>query len=65
MTYFLGAFRKVKVRLIGRESGYTRAAKASKVSEVTVGYERIDRDTEFVILASIGIWEVKKLIDFC
>lgn len=48
------------MRLIGRESGYRRAAKASKVSEVTVGYERIDRDTtEFVILASIGIWEVK------
>lgn len=48
------------MRFTGRDSGYTRAAKASKErSEVAVGYERIGRDTEFVILGSIGIWEVR------
>ncbi|PHU21539.1 hypothetical protein BC332_06646 [Capsicum chinense] len=34
--------------------------KPSKSSELVVGSERIDRDTEFVILASSGIWEVMK-----
>ena len=29
-------------------------------SELLVGAERVDSDTEFVILASIGIWEVLK-----
>lgn len=32
--------------------------KPSKSSELVVGSERIDRDTDFVILASSGIWEV-------
>lgn len=44
-------------------SGVKRLSKAgddkpSKRSELLVGSERIDRDTEFVILASPGIWEV-------
>ncbi|CAN4120550.1 unnamed protein product [Withania somnifera] len=34
------------------------ADKPSKSSELLVGSERIDRDTEFVILANPGIWEV-------
>ncbi|XAR48952.1 Phosphoprotein phosphatase [Bertholletia excelsa] len=33
---------------------------SSKNSEIVVGDERIDSDTEFVILASTGIWEVMK-----
>ncbi|KAK7280892.1 hypothetical protein RIF29_08450 [Crotalaria pallida] len=34
--------------------------KHSKGSELVVGGERIDSDTEFLILASSGIWEVMK-----
>ncbi|XP_015087593.1 putative protein phosphatase 2C-like protein 44 [Solanum pennellii] len=34
--------------------------KPSKRSELVVGSERIDRDTEFVILASPGVWEAMK-----
>ncbi|KAL5542286.1 hypothetical protein UlMin_009996 [Ulmus minor] len=32
----------------------------SKSSELVVGAERVDSDTEFVILGSIGIWETMK-----
>ncbi|KAL3648767.1 hypothetical protein CASFOL_005170 [Castilleja foliolosa] len=42
-------------------SGALRVSrKAEKSSELVVGYERIDSDTEFVILASTGVWEVMK-----
>ncbi|KAI5673877.1 hypothetical protein M9H77_14241 [Catharanthus roseus] len=52
-----GVFRKVKVQFTVRNSGNGRATKACKSSEIVVGSERIDFDTEFVTLASIGIWE--------
>ncbi|KDP40354.1 hypothetical protein JCGZ_02352 [Jatropha curcas] len=34
------------------------STKLSKGSELVIGSERIDPDTEFVIIASTGIWEV-------
>ncbi|MCE3049981.1 hypothetical protein HAX54_046239 [Datura stramonium] len=53
--------RLPKVRTITSGSGKGAGAdKPSKSSELVVGSERIDRDTEFVILASPGIWEVMK-----
>ncbi|XP_059317671.1 putative protein phosphatase 2C-like protein 44 [Lycium ferocissimum] len=49
------------VRRIASDSGKGAGAdKPSKSSELVVGSEKIDRDTEFVILASPGIWEVMK-----
>jgi len=53
----VGAMWIPKVHIIASESG---TAVATKSSEVIVGSERIDTDTEFVILASTGIWEVMK-----
>ncbi|XP_027364395.1 putative protein phosphatase 2C-like protein 44 [Abrus precatorius] len=41
-------------------SGSTTSTKHSKFSELVVGADRIDSDTEFLILASNGIWEVMK-----
>ncbi|KAL3507616.1 hypothetical protein ACH5RR_032998 [Cinchona calisaya] len=55
-----GVIRRAKVRLVGRNYGNARVTKPFKSSELVVGSERIDSDTEFVILASIGIWEVMK-----
>ncbi|WVY96388.1 hypothetical protein V8G54_028539 [Vigna mungo] len=46
-----------KVRMIACESGNTTGTKHSKGSELVVGGDRIDCDTEFLILASNGIWE--------
>lgn len=40
-------------------SGGTRN---SKSSELVVGSEGIDSETEFLILASTGVWEVTSLI---
>ncbi|CAK9149734.1 unnamed protein product [Ilex paraguariensis] len=39
---------------------FIQGTKPSKSSEVLVGSDRIDQDTEFLILASTGIWEVMK-----
>lgn len=36
----------------------------SRSSEVVVGSERIDSETEFVILASTGVWEVIMTLTF-
>lgn len=36
----------------------TTSAKNRQSSEVIVGSERVDSETEFVILASTGVWEV-------
>lgn len=44
--------------MIACESGNTKGTKHSKGSELVVGGDRIDSDTEFLILASNGIWEV-------
>ncbi|KAK7279258.1 hypothetical protein RJT34_24305 [Clitoria ternatea] len=52
--------RLFSVRMMACESGNTRGTKHSKGSELVVGGHRIDSDTEFLILASNGIWEVMK-----
>ncbi|KAK7344507.1 hypothetical protein VNO77_14179 [Canavalia gladiata] len=49
--------RLFSVRMIASASDNT---KHSKGSELVVGSDRIDSDTEFLILASNGIWEVMK-----
>ncbi|CAN4091100.1 unnamed protein product [Withania somnifera] len=55
------AKRLPKARRTALDSGKGAGAdKPSKSSELVVGSERIDLDTEFVILASPGIWEVTK-----
>ncbi|XP_015887861.1 putative protein phosphatase 2C-like protein 44 isoform X2 [Ziziphus jujuba] len=50
--------RLISVRILPRKSN--NGGSPSKGSELLVGAERIDSDTEFVILASNGIWEVMK-----
>ncbi|KAF8401935.1 hypothetical protein HHK36_012886 [Tetracentron sinense] len=55
-----GVWRKPRVSILACESGNAAGSKPSKSSEPVVGVERIDSDTEFVILASNGIWEVMK-----
>lgn len=50
--------RLVSVRILGFNLGKAASAKQSKSSELVVGADRIDSSTEFVILASVGIWEV-------
>ncbi|XP_068332106.1 putative protein phosphatase 2C-like protein 44 isoform X1 [Pyrus communis] len=40
--------------------GNAANSKSSKSSDLVVGVEGVDPDTEFVILASTGIWEVMK-----
>ncbi|KAK4405898.1 putative protein phosphatase 2C-like protein 44 [Sesamum angolense] len=44
----------------GGDSRTTSGTKSSKGSELVVGSERIDSETEFVILASTGVWEVMR-----
>lgn len=43
---------------LASESGNAKGTKHSKGSELVVGGDWIDSDTEFLILASNGIWEV-------
>ncbi|KAF2285515.1 hypothetical protein GH714_005203 [Hevea brasiliensis] len=52
--------RLFSVRIWAWNSSKEAGAKHSKGSELVVGAERIDPDTEFVIIASNGIWEVMK-----
>lgn len=48
------------VRILACDSGnYETGTKHSKGSELAVGAEKIDSDTEFVLIASTGIWEVR------
>ncbi|KAI3469787.1 hypothetical protein Pfo_026450 [Paulownia fortunei] len=42
------------------DSSTASGTKSSKSSELVVGSERIDSETEFVILASTGVWEVMR-----
>ncbi|KAH8500202.1 hypothetical protein H0E87_015443 [Populus deltoides] len=44
-------------RMLSWKSSDAASTKKSKGSELAVGAERIDSDTEFVIIASTGIWE--------
>ncbi|PSR97927.1 Protein phosphatase 2C-like protein [Actinidia chinensis var. chinensis] len=50
-----GVIRMPKVRILAWDAVGTKSPKSL---EIKVGDERIDSDTEFVILASNGIWEV-------
>ncbi|KAK3015937.1 hypothetical protein RJ639_005752 [Escallonia herrerae] len=54
------AIRFPKVRILASDTGSAAGSKPSKSSELAVGSERIDAETEFVVLASTGIWEVMK-----
>ncbi|PQQ18080.1 hypothetical protein Pyn_05787 [Prunus yedoensis var. nudiflora] len=58
---YLGA--RAKTRESTEEThgvGNAASTRQSKTSDLVVGAERVDPDTEFVILASTGIWEVMK-----
>ncbi|XP_047313110.1 putative protein phosphatase 2C-like protein 44 [Impatiens glandulifera] len=56
-----GRLRLAKVRILAFDSSRnTTSERRATKSEVVVGEERIDSRTEFVILASQGIWEVMK-----
>ncbi|KAL5139104.1 putative protein phosphatase 2C-like protein 44 [Glycine soja] len=46
--------------MLACQSGNAAGAKHSRGSDLSVRSERIDSDTEFLILASNGIWEVMK-----
>lgn len=46
-------------RMLSWKSSDAAITKKSEGSELAVGAERIDSDTEFVIIASTGIWEVR------
>ncbi|KAJ9154145.1 hypothetical protein P3X46_027512 [Hevea brasiliensis] len=52
--------RLFSVRILAWNSIKAAGNKHSKSSELVVGAERINPDTEFVIIASAGIWEVMK-----
>ncbi|KAG2727867.1 hypothetical protein I3760_01G179500 [Carya illinoinensis] len=52
--------RLISVRIFGYSLGKSAGSKQTKGSELVVGSERIDSSTEFVVLASTGIWEVMK-----
>ena len=47
-----------KVHILACESGKAAGTRHSRGSELVIRGERIDSDTEFLILASNGIWEV-------
>lgn len=50
-----------KVRILACNSGNGGDDRQPpRSSGVVVGAERIDSDTEFVILASSGVWEVRR-----
>ncbi|RVW71829.1 putative protein phosphatase 2C-like protein 44 [Vitis vinifera] len=55
-----GAFHMPKVRMLAFNSGTTGDDRQPKSLGVFVGAESIDSNTEFIILASTGIWEVIK-----
>lgn len=53
-----GAIRMFKAPVLA--CGSSNVKSNSKISEFVVGTRGVDSDTEFVILASTGIWEVMK-----
>ncbi|KAL0414293.1 UNVERIFIED_CONTAM: putative protein phosphatase 2C-like protein 44 [Sesamum radiatum] len=55
-----GALGVPKLHILDGDSRTTSGTKTSKGSELVVGSERIDSETEFVILASTGVWEVMR-----
>nr|XP_028952434.1 putative protein phosphatase 2C-like protein 44 [Malus domestica] len=53
-------WNKIKPKKIWSHRLFRAKTKTCKSSDLVVGVERVDPDTEFVILASNGIWEVMK-----
>lgn len=51
-----------KVRILAGDAGNAAGTKKSKGSELAVGTEKIDSETEFVLIASTGIWEVRYIL---
>lgn len=51
---------RLRVPKVHKIAGDTNSTTSSKSSELVVGSERVDSETEFVILASTGVWEVIK-----
>ncbi|XP_011091332.1 putative protein phosphatase 2C-like protein 44 [Sesamum indicum] len=60
LVFIICALRVPKLHILGGGSRTTSGTKSSKGSELIVGSERIDSETEFVILASTGVWEVMR-----
>ncbi|KAM7466544.1 hypothetical protein LguiB_014106 [Lonicera macranthoides] len=58
--FFPGAIHMPKVRMLACDSSHAVGTKPSKSLEPIVGSQNIDPETEFVILASTGIWEVMR-----
>ncbi|WCJ24069.1 Protein phosphatase 2C family protein [Euphorbia peplus] len=52
--------RLFSVRVLAWKSSKAAGSKQSRSSELVVGAESINADTEFVIVGSTGIWEVMK-----
>ncbi|KAE8667990.1 putative protein phosphatase 2C-like protein 44-like isoform X2 [Hibiscus syriacus] len=52
--------RLFPVRILVCDSSDAEAIRHPKRSELAVGAEKLDADTEFIIIASTGIWEVMK-----
>jgi protein phosphatase PTC1 len=50
--------------MLAYESGNEVAARHSSSSELVIRSESIDSDTEFLILASNGIWEVTYSLEY-
>ena len=47
------------VRILVCDSSNAAAIRHPKSSELVVGAEKVDAETEFIIIASTGIWEVR------
>ncbi|XP_022760303.1 putative protein phosphatase 2C-like protein 44 isoform X2 [Durio zibethinus] len=52
--------RLFPVRILACDSSNAAALRHPKSSELLVGAEKVDAETEFIIIASNGIWEVMK-----
>ncbi|GMH19931.1 hypothetical protein Nepgr_021772 [Nepenthes gracilis] len=58
--FLQGVIRIHKLRIRARSSTKEASTGSSKCSEITVAAQRVDSETEFIILSSNGIWEVMK-----
>lgn len=62
VAQFIHRFYTRKVHILMCDTGNAASNKQSKSSDLVVGAEKIENNTEFVILASSGIWEVCAII---
>ncbi|GMN53386.1 hypothetical protein TIFTF001_022517, partial [Ficus carica] len=60
VAHHINGKRQQLVHMLACQAGNTKTSLQSESSELLVGTGRVDSDTEFVILASTGIWEVMK-----